>query len=218
MRLSIGYIKWSDAEGGYLPQCIIQQLPIWASCLVEVEGLQRSSKSYLSLCLAEGMLELSLLWVTGGLCYQGEVVSLSPRSMPQIKCTCELCCAQNWWLRFGLLRSGCAVFISLKQGHLYAMRDRATAHRTKTASELWRKYIVISLCKGTIKFCIEFKAKRTRGRNNMLWMLFHHSASLIVSCFTLCLLLEMLLAVNELSLKGFYHHIPFKCLGLELLS
>lgn len=47
-------------------------------------------------------------------------------------------------------------------------------------------------------------------------MLFHHSASLIVSCFTLCLL-EMLLAVNELPLKGLHHDIPFKCLKLELL-
>lgn len=48
-------------------------------------------------------------------------------------------------------------------------------------------------------------------------MLFHHSATLIVCCFTICLLLEMLLTVNELPLKGFYHHIPFKCLRLELL-
>lgn len=136
--------------------------------------------------------------------------------MPRVKCTPELHCVQNWWLRPGLLRSGCAAFISLKQGHLYAMRDRSTMYRTKTASELRRKYIVISLCKGTIKSCIEFKAKRTRGSNNMLWILFHHSASLIVSCFTLCLL-EMLLAVNELPLKGLYHHIPFKCLELELL-
>lgn len=63
-------------------------------------------------------------------------------------------CVQNWWLRCALLRS--AVLISLKQGHLYAMRDRSTTNRTKAASELWRKYIVISLCKGTIKFCIEF--------------------------------------------------------------
>lgn len=86
----------------------------------------------------------------------------------------------------------------------------------KDCFELWRKYIVISLCKGTIKSCTEFKAKRTRGTNNMIWMLFHHSASLIVSCFTLCLL-EMLLAVKELPLKRFYHHIPFKCLELVLL-
>lgn len=65
-----------------LPQFIIEQLPVWVSCLVEVEGLQRSSKSYLSLCcllcLAEGMLELSLLWVTGSLCYQWELVPLPP--------------------------------------------------------------------------------------------------------------------------------------------
>lgn len=135
----------------------------------------------------------------------------------QVKCTAELCWVESWWLRLGLLRNGCVVFISLKQGHLCAMRDRSTTHRAKTASELWRKYIVISLCKGTIKFCIEFKAKRTRGNNNTLWMLFHHSATLIVCCFTICLLLEMLLTVNELPLKGFYHHIPFKCLRLELL-
>lgn len=137
--------------------------------------------------------------------------------MLQVKCTAELCRVESWWLRFGLLRSGCVVFISLKQGRLYAMRDRSTTRRAKTASELQRKYIVISLCKETIKFCIEFKAKRTRGNNNTLWMLFHHSATLIVSCFTMCLLLEMLLTVNELPLEGLYHHIPFKCLGLELL-
>lgn len=136
--------------------------------------------------------------------------------MPWVKCTPELHCVQNWWLRRGLLRDGCAAFISLTEGHLHAMRGRSTTNRTKTASELWRKYIVISLCKGTIKSCTEFKAKRTRGTNNMLWMLFHHSASLIVSCFTLCLL-EMLLAVKELPLKRFYHHIPFKCLELVLL-
>lgn len=152
-------------------------------------GRAAKKQQILFIPLFSALLRVCWSWACSewqGACAAGESWFPCPHfSMPQVKCTSELCCVQNWCLRFALLRSRCAVFISLKQGHLYAMRDRSTTHRTKTASELWRKYIVIALCKGTIKFCIEFRAKRTRGRNNMLWMLFHHSASLIVCCLTL---------------------------------
>lgn len=50
---------------------------------------------------------------------------------------------------------------------------------------MW-KCIVVPLCKGTVIFCIEFNEKIMRGSNNTLWMLFPHSASLLLYWISSC--------------------------------